>query len=198
MWYGRSQGFGATGPAFQRTVSMLSMSYNMHRIFCAAAGDLERERAAFYDVMGDFNAAHAMPRNVLFIAVALPDRTYDKRPFQAAVSENIRSCRYYIQVVEDTWGPPEKNFERDHAVACQCVADPGLPMQEIAVLFKKPLMPHQVEPGILDLKRKLEADRDQLHAEFDSIEEYRRQLHGLLSRWLETVAPASVGRSGAA
>src|SRR5215472_14756635 len=103
----------------------------MHRIFCAAAGDLEPERAAFYEVMAEFNEAHAMPRNVLLIAVALPAHTLDKRPFQAVIAENIRACRYYIQVIEDTWGPAEKNFERDHAIACRCAADASLPMQEV-------------------------------------------------------------------
>ena len=169
------------------------MSYTMHRIFCGAAGDLEEERQAFYKVMADFNAAQAMPRGILFVAVSLPDRTYDKRPFQAAISENIRACRYYIQVLEDTWGPPEKNFERDHAIASKCVLDPNLPMQEVAVLFKKPLLPDQVEPGVIELKRELATDNRQPHAGFDSLEEYERQLTCLLSRWLETVAPTTVG-----
>ena len=169
------------------------MAYIMHRIFCAAAGDLEEERSAFYKVVGEFNAAHAMPRGVLFVSVALPMNTFDKRSFQAAVSENIRACRYYIQVLEDTWGPPEKNFERDHALAGKCVGDPNLPMQEVAVLFKKPLLPHQMEPGVTELKRKLDADNSQPRADFDDLEEYQRQLHHLLSGWLETVAPAAVG-----
>ena len=169
------------------------MSYDMHRIFCAAAGDLEQERSAFYDAVGDFNAEHAMPRNVLFVAVALPAYCFDKRPFQAAVSENIRACRYYIQVLEDTWGPPEKNFERDYAVACKCAADPGLPMREVAVLFKKPLLPHQVEASVTDLRRQLETGAAQPHAAFETIEEYKQQLHRLLAKWLETVAPAAAG-----
>ena len=169
------------------------MSYTMHRIFCGAAGDLEEERQAFYKVMADFNTEQAMPRGILFVAVSLPDRTYDKRPFQAAVTENIRACRYYIQVLEDTWGPPEKNFERDHAIAVKCVTDPNLPMQEVAVLFKKPLLPGQVEPGVIELKRELATDNRQPHASFDSLEEYERRLHGLLSGWLETVAPTAVG-----
>jgi hypothetical protein len=165
----------------------------MHRIFCAAAGDLERERTAFYDVMADFNAAHAMPRNILFVAVTLPSHTIDKRPYQSAVTENIRACRYYIQVLEDTWGPPEKNFERDHAIACQCAADPEQPMQEVAVLFKKPLLPHHVEPAVVELKRRLDTENGQPHAEFGTIDEYKQQLHRLLGSWLESVAPAAVG-----
>ena len=171
----------------------MAVPYAMHRIFCAAAGDLEEEQTAFYNVVGDFNAAHAMPRNVLFVAVALPYQCLDKRPFQAALTENIRACRYYVQVLEDTWGPAEKNFERDFAVACQCAADPGLPMQEVAVLFKKPLLPHQVESSIVEFKRKLEAENTETHSEFETIEEYTHQLHRLLAKWLETVAPDAAG-----
>lgn len=165
----------------------------MHRIFCAPAGDLEPEREAFYKVVGDFNAAHAMPRNILFVAVALPFHSFDKRPYQAAIGENIRACRYYIQVLEDTWGPVEKNWEREYAIACQCAADPKLPMQEVAVLFKKPLLPHQVEPSVIELKKRLDADNSRPHAEFDTLEEYRQQLHRLLAGWLETVAPSAAG-----
>ena len=152
---------------------------------------MEPEREAFYEVVGDFNAAHAMPRNVLFVAVALPFHTIDKRPYQAAITENIRACRYYIQVLEDTWGPPEKNFERDHAHACKFAADPGLPMREVAVLFKKPLLPHQVEPSVSELKRKIQADNTQAQGEFETVEEYKQLLHRLLADWLETVAPAA-------
>jgi hypothetical protein len=167
------------------------MAYTEHRIFCAAAGDLGEEHQAFYDVMADFNGSRSMPRGILFVAVSVPDRTFDKRPFQAAVTENIRACRYYIQVLEDTWGPPEKNYERDHAIASKCAADPALPMQEVAVLFKKPLVPGQVEPSIIELKRRLDADHTQPHADFDNREEYERQLRQLLSGWLETVAPVA-------
>jgi hypothetical protein len=166
------------------------MSYIMHRIFCAPAGDLEQERTAFYDVVGNFNEAYAMPRNILFVAVALPFHIIDKRPFQAAISENIRACRYYVQVLEDTWGPPEKNFERDYALACKCVADPDLPMQEVAVLFKNPLVPHQVEPPVIDLQKRLEASHAQAHASFETLDEFRGHLNRLLAGWLEAVAPS--------
>lgn len=166
------------------------MSYIMHRIFCAPAGDLEQERTAFYDTVGVFNEAHAMRRNVLFVAVALPFHTFDKRPFQAAVSENIRACRYYLQVLEDTWGPPEKNFERDYALACKCVADPNLPMHQVAVLFKKPLVPHQVEPSVVDLQKHLESGHEHPHANFETLDEFRDHLYRLLAAWLESVAPS--------
>ena len=78
------------------------MPYAMHRIFCATPGDLEEERLAFYKVMGDFNEAHAMPRGVLFVSISIVPYGGDKRVYQGAVSENIRSCRYYIQVLANS------------------------------------------------------------------------------------------------
>jgi hypothetical protein len=163
------------------------MAYTMHRIFCATPGDLEEERQAFYKVMGEFNEAHAMPRGILFVSISIVPYGGDKRTYQGAVSENIRSCRYYIQVLEDTWGPPEKNFERDYAVARRSLEDPALPMQDVVVLFKKPLLPHQVEPGIAQLKESMEVH------EFSTLEEYRDRLRKLLTGWIETVSPMAEG-----
>ena len=85
------------------------------------------------------------------------------------------------------------HFERDYALAVKCIVDPNLPMQEVAVLFKKPLLPHQVQPGIVEFKRRLDEDNGRPHADFDGLEEYRRELHHLLSGWLETLAPPVAG-----
>jgi len=164
----------------------LSMAYSMHRIFCATPGDLEEEREAFYSVMAKFNETKAMPRGILFVSLSIVPGVADKRAFQPAVSENIRTCRYYIQVLEDTWGPPEKNFERDHALAVKCAADPDQPMQDVAVLFKKPLLPHQVEPSVSELKRSRGGE-----LAFETIEQYREHLWAMLSKWLETVPVAT-------
>jgi hypothetical protein len=111
----------------------------------------------------------------------------DKRAYQSAVNDNIRACRYYVMVLEDTWGPPEKNFERDYALAQRCAADPELPMQDVAVLFKKPLLPHKVEPAVAELKSGSGAP------EFETPGEFRRQLRAVLSAWLLTVPDSAPG-----
>jgi hypothetical protein len=162
------------------------MPYAMHRVFCAAAGDLEPERRAFYDVMAELNEAEAMPRDILFVAVSIPMETFDKRPFQAAISENIRDCRYYIQVIEDSWGPPEKNFERDYALAAQCAADPEMRMEGLAVFFKKPLVPHQMDPRVVEFKQQLAANGHPPQ-DFADLKEYKLKLRAQLSEWLGTV-----------
>ena len=159
------------------------MAYSMHRIFCATPGDLEIEREAFYKAMADFNERHAMPRGILFVSVSMVPGVLDLRPYQGVLAENIRSCRYYIQVLEDSWGPPFRNFEREYAVAMRCQSDPNLPMQDVAVLFKKPLLPHQMEPSVLELKQKLAPGPD-----FETPAEYSERVTALLTTWLETVA----------
>ena len=88
------------------------MTYTMHRVFCAAAWDLESEREAFLGVIGDFNETQAMQHGVLFVPVTLAWHTQDKTPIQQTLDQNIRACRYYVQVIEDTWGPPQ-SFERE-------------------------------------------------------------------------------------
>src|SRR4051812_48646246 len=133
------------------------MPYRMHRVFCATPGDLEEERRAFHDVLGDVNQEEGMAQGILLVPVSILPAVVDKRAFQSAITENIRSCRYYVQVIEDTWGAPEKNFERDYAVALRCAADPELPMQDVAVLFKQPLLPHRVEPDVAEWKRRVQA-----------------------------------------
>jgi len=160
----------------------------MHRVFCATPGDLEEERQAFYNVMSELNESAAMPRGILFVAVALPGTTYDKRLYQAAISENVRACRYYVQVLEDTWGPPERNFERDYALATKCVEDSSLPMQDVAVLFKKPLVPEQVDQRVTDLKQVLETENGRPHYNYSDIAEFKIRLREQLSGWLQTIS----------
>jgi hypothetical protein len=167
------------------------MPYQMHRIFCATPGDLEPERQVFYDAVGDFNGVCSMPRGLLLVSLSLPGTTFDKRPYQAAVGENVRSCRYYVQLLEDTWGPPERNFERDYMLALRCLDDPAMPMQDVAVFFKKPLVPHQEDPRVREFREQRRSEGRLL--EFDSPEQFRHLLEGVLSGWLATLSPVAAG-----
>src|SRR6266498_3230697 len=117
------------------------MAYDMHRIFCATSFDLEDERTAFHTVMSEFNEFKAMPRGILMVSVSLVPQLIDKRSYQSAINDNIKACRYYIQVLEDCWGPPQRNMERDYALASKFISDPESKMQEAVLLFKNPLLP---------------------------------------------------------
>ena len=108
----------------------------MHRIFCATPGDVEEEREAFYRVVGNFNEKRAMEENILFVCVAITPTMVDTRAYSPVIRENIQSCRYYVQLLEDTWGPPQKNFEREYAIARQCLGDSALPMREVVVFSR--------------------------------------------------------------
>ncbi len=143
------------------------MPYQMHRVFCATPTGLEPERDAFYEVVGVVNETTAMPQNLLLVAVSLPPMP-DKRPYQKAVDDNVRACRYYIQVLGDGWGPPGRNFECDYALARECAADPRMPMQE-AVLLRK-------GPG-------------ESAETFRTLDEFKQIVRALLMRWMETLNP---------
>lgn len=158
------------------------MSYEFHRILCATPFELEAERAAFETVLAEFNASDAMKRGVLLVGITLV-RMQDKRPYQAAVDDNLRSCSFYLQLLEDSWGPPERNFERDFALAERCAADPASPLREAVMLFKDPLLPDRVETAIRELRARPGA------LTFTTAEDFRNILRGLLTRWLEALAP---------
>ena len=136
-----------------------------------------------HTTVGEFNTERAMPLGVLYVPLSLGN-VPDKRPYQYAVKENIRSCRHYIQVLDAPcsdqppqaiWGPPERHFATDLRLALECCVDPALPMREVAVLLKRPTQPM--------------ADLDGVPAviEFSDIADFKRHLIELLSRWLATV-----------
>ena len=112
------------------------MSYIMHRIFCATPEDSDAECQAFHDVLGNFNEQSAMARGVLFVPVSIPLNMTDKRMFQPVIDENIRACRYYVQVIGNQPDPPHRDFRPDCALAMACAADPAWPMSEVAAMTK--------------------------------------------------------------
>jgi hypothetical protein len=153
------------------------MPYSMHRIFCATPGDLEDERLAFYEVIGQFNH-QAMTHNILFVSVSIVPNMASLAAFQKVLDENVEACRYYVQVLGDAWADSRGNFQRYFEVARKCAADPQLPMKEVVVLSKS--MPGKLTAeGVRNL-------------EFSDLESYKEQLRGLLAEWLETL----IGQAG--
>lgn len=149
--------------------------FEMHRVFCATPWEMEAERRLFYDVIGRVNETAGMPKGVLFVAVSLVNIA-DKRPWQYTIDDNIRESRHYILVLSDEWGPRERNLRHDYELAMQCLADPGLPMRDVAVLFKK-------EPGALPPAEGLPEPR----AAFYTPDEFKECLEGLLRGWMESL-----------
>lgn len=146
--------------------------FQMHRVFCATSWELERERGAFYNVVGEVNEAEGMKRGVLFVPVTLVN-VRDKRPLQYVVDENIRDASYYLLTLTDGWGPPERDFERDYRLALACRADPALPMRETAFLWQTPPEGAAVPAGL-----------PAPTAMFSRTDEFKTHARALLSEWL--------------
>jgi hypothetical protein len=146
--------------------------YQMQRVFCATSWELEGERRAFYDVVGEVNEAHAMKRGLLYVPVTLTN-IRDKRPLQYVVEENIRDCSYYLLTLSDGWGPPERNFERDYRLALACRDNPALPLREAAFLWRTAGEESALPSGL-----------PKPCAQFATLDEFRLQARELLNRWL--------------
>ncbi len=132
---------------------------------------MEAERNCFYDVVGQFNEAHAVALGILYVPVSLVN-IRDKRPLQYAVDENIRDCRHFILLLSEDWGPIERNFEDDYLLARECAADPALPMSEFALLRRRGRSGRPLADGI-----------PEPDATFATMEEFRQCVNDLLLRW---------------
>src|SRR5205807_8261816 len=113
--------------------------------------------------------------DVLFVALSILPRVSRVEAIQPAIDENIRSCRHYVQVIGEGWGPSGRNFEASFRLAMQCAADPALPMREVA-LFRKSTSPAPVPGG--EYLRVID---------YSSLESFKDQLDGLLAGWLDSV-----------
>jgi hypothetical protein len=152
--------------------------YRFHRIFCATPWELEGERRRFYDLAGQFNETWAMPQGMLFTPVALVN-IRDKRPLQCVLEENIQDSTGYIQLLQDGWGPVERNFENDYLLARQLLANPARPMRRVALIRKIPLSGKALEAGI-----------PKPQSEFSTMEEFDKCILGEMTRLLETLIHA--------
>jgi hypothetical protein len=149
--------------------------YQMRRVFCGTSWELEGERRAFYDVVGEVNENVAMKRGVLYVPVSLLTRVRDKRPLQYEIDENIRACHYFLLALTDGWGPAERHFERDYRLALSCQRDPELPMREIAFLWQSSVPGTAVADGLPAPTH-----------EFSTTESFKAHTRALLSGWLRS------------
>ena len=136
---------------------------------------MEGERGRFYDVIARFNQETAMARGILFIPVTLVN-IRDKRPLQYTLDENILDSSGFILLLQDGWGPPERNFENDYHLALRCAADPALPMSIVAIIRKVP-------PS----GKGLDADIPEPAASFSTPEEFDLRVLDQLSKTLTNV-----------
>jgi len=155
------------------------MSYRMYRLFCATPGDseadLENERQAFYEVVGELNEAEAMPLGILFVTVSVLPNLTNMTVFQPAVDENVRACRFFVQVLDHTWGPATRNFEHSYRLATQCCAG-------VSLLLRVP-NGRQIGPGVAALRE----SQGPRAIDFEVIDDFRVRLRSQLSVWLRSM-----------
>lgn len=162
--------------------------FQMHRIFCATPWELEAERMAFADVIGEFNEKAAMPRGLLYVPVSLANMV-DKRPYQYTVDDNIRAARHYILVLSDGWGPEARNFRNDYRVAVKAMEDPASPMRSVAVLLRTE--PDEPPPFAAELER-----AGIVAQPYSGEAEFREKVRGLFAGWIDGDAPAGLQAAG--
>jgi hypothetical protein len=160
--------------------------YRMVRVFCATARELEAERRAFHEVVAAFNEAEAMRRGLLYVPVSLT-ACRDKRQWQGTVDDSIRDSSHFILAPAEDWGPPERDFEREYALARLCKSDPGSPMLSVDVMLR--ILLDSRPPGIADdlLARGIP------YGVFRDVDEFRVKLQTTLSAWLRAASAPEAG-----
>jgi hypothetical protein len=155
------------------------MPYRMFRVFCATPGDpetgLEPERHAFHDAVGEVNEAEAMAQGILFVPVSVLPQMVNFNVFRPSLDENVRACKFYVQVLQDSWGLPTRSFEPQYQLAMQCCAG-------VSIFFKSP-NGMQVEPAVAQLKE----SQDPQRGDFENLDDFKASLRSQLSAWLETL-----------
>jgi hypothetical protein len=157
--------------------------YRMLRVFCATSWELEGERQAFYDVVGDVNQNEAMKLGVLYVPISL-NNTADKRPLQYTINENIRDARHYILTLDEDWGPKERNFERDYRLAVACAGNIELPMAQTRILLRR-----QPDGAPAAFGVTLEAAGFS-RIDFEGPDDFKQVVRKLLVEWLPADAAA--------
>ena len=74
-----------------------------------------------------------------------------------------------------------RSFEKSFELARKCVADPAMPMREVALMWKTTEQPLEIKLQAL----KDTAPGDLRIFEFADTESFQRQVRGLLTQWLQ-------------
>ena len=167
-----------------------------YRVLIELAEELAEERQAFGDVLHEFNAAEALPRDVLFIPVGWDPVV---EPSQRLLREDFRKVDYFLLVLWDRWPP---GSEQEHELATECLQDPQMPMREVAPFFKTVSQRQLRDPGeelkkLLQFRQRVESERNIRFDMFNSVDEFKQRLRRRLTHWLvdrerERQSPAAV------
>ena len=143
----------------------------MHDIFCSAPGNLSQELDSFHAVAGEVNETVGMSCKTLLACLCLKSDNLIFLAGDAAV-ENIRGCSFFVQVLQDSWGPAGL-FRGLYDAAAKCLKDEQAPMREIAIFVRSPSS-MELPPGAPVYR-------------YETIEGFERQLRTVLTEWLNAV-----------
>ena len=147
---------------------MQKHGFELHDIFCSTPGNLTKELEVFHQVVGEVNEAVGMPHKTLFAPLCLKTNNLIFMAADAA-KENISYCSFFVQVLQDSWGPVGL-FRELYDFADTCAKDEQQPMREIAV-FVKPPASAAIPPGATVYH-------------YDTLESFDSQLRAVLTAWL--------------
>ena len=168
----------------------MSPTFAIYRILCSTPPDLEPERLAFEACNAQFAEKVSMPDGVLFAAASFrPPFLSDRHA--AAVESNIRMCDFFLQIFGE-W-QPRPDYAGFVDLALECLADPAMPMRQVAVLFRNP---SKADPQMRQLQETLSAAGQCEVGEFCDQPDLEARVQGILAGWYSGVsAPGNPDRS---
>ena len=160
------------------------MNFKMHRIFCGAPDDVEQERHAFHEVIGEVNECGMVSNGVLFVPVSLLPNMVNTNFFRSSVESNIEACTFFVQILDKTWGPPTRNFQWKYEMAYRLKNDADSSIQEVAVFFKG--QAGKESGSFEELKLSVRENGSPCYC-FENIAEFREKLRSQLSAWYTAI-----------
>ena len=156
------------------------MDFRFLWLFCRFSGALFEERDATAEAVTQFNEAHSIQRGELlgFLSCGIP--LHGQR---RAVEDNIAMSRFFILVAEDVWDAPPASFANEFKLALKYKADPAMPLERIALFFRRP-RPDEDTDGRMAAFRQTEAAVTLPQFDFSDAADFRAQLDRLLADWL--------------
>src|SRR5262245_43588520 len=86
-----------------------------------------------------------MRSGIVFVPLTLPPEVADKERVQYEVDNNIGLAHHFVALLHESWGPAQRNFERDYRLAIESRDRPGRPMRTVAVGLKRTGTPHSLQ-----------------------------------------------------
>ncbi|HUA58846.1 MAG TPA: hypothetical protein VML19_08840 [Verrucomicrobiae bacterium] len=152
------------------------MSFRFYRVFCSDPGLVDNECQTFLDAIAEVNEGIIGSGN-LFVPAFLPVNLTNKPTLQKMVDQNVEDSTFFVQILRDTWGPPEHHMEHEFQLARRCRDDASRPMQSIAVFLQQPAAPELAAIAAPDASHN-----------FATLDELRAALVEQLREWSQSMA----------